>query len=138
MKLSFHERGKKSDHEELESIVYFVLTKYLSFDNLYELKLKITIHKTSDQGGSCIPYGFLPYRSFDIYILNNENMSKHLIHELIHVKQIVNGEHIPRDDDNRLIWKGEDYTDEAYENLPWEIEAGELEEKLYEEWKNKA
>jgi hypothetical protein len=49
-----------------------------------------------------------------------------LFHELVHLKQYVDGRLV---NGSPNTWKGHVYT-ETYTNLPWEIEAFDLEEKM--------
>lgn len=70
---------------------------------------------------------------------------KSLFHELVHVKQIANGELLPADDYKSILWNGKQhitvpeynkimkvaYKDPSkYNELPWEKEAIESSEKL--------
>lgn len=135
MNLSFHERGFKSDYNELESLIYFVLTRYLSFDILYEIRLRIILKKTADDPGSCYYLGSLPYRRFDLEI-RKDNIYLNLIHELIHVKQVLLNQHVVTAL-GRELWFGRDYSFCEYDLKPWEIEAGNLEKYFYDEWINK-
>lgn len=54
--------------------------------------------------------------------LNDEYFIKTICHEMVHVKQGVTSELV-----NGTTWRGKEYTNEQ----PWEIEAYQLEKKLY-------
>ncbi len=130
MKVIFRERRRtKSNYEQLQKIIDETLTKYVDPDIIKELKLEIVLQKMLDCG-AIYEEGCLPFRRFRI-TLNNEKypwrLKQSLRHELIHLKQIVNGEQIPAAADFKTMWKGEDHTDTDYYDCPWEIEAYELE-----------
>lgn len=83
-------------------------------------------------------YGYcdnLADRYFDISINQNlpqEEIIQTLLHEMVHVKQYASGEL-----NNRGVvwkWNGE-LVDCEYQDSPWEIEAYELEQTLYEGYK---
>ncbi len=138
MKLSFHERGFKSDYILMEKLTYFVLDKFLSSSIIKELKLRIIIKKASsptfNDYGKCMQYGCLPFRKFDVTILKRKDYLNTLVHELIHVKQMALGEHVPRNEDFKMLWLGNDYTNAKYVHQPWETEAYGYETKLLEEF----
>lgn len=78
-------------------------------------------------------------RSFVIEIHKNdceEEKLKTLAHELVHVRQYVRNEL----NDEMNTWKGRKINsdDIPYDDQPWEIEANELGNKLYELYSNKA
>lgn len=75
--------------------------------------------------------GFCDYYEDDITItisryLSVEDIIRTLFHEMVHVKQYVDGrlEH-----GSSGIWLGT-MCEDKYEDLPWEIEAYELEQKM--------
>ena len=138
MIVKFHERGYKNNYKELRNVVDFVLTKYIKKGTLDTLKIDISITNnifSKETLGICNPRGCLPYRRFNITLKKDSSMLLLvLIHELIHVKQIVNKEWIPLDDDFKELWLNRDFTDVEYSEQPWEKEAYVLEDDLYEEW----
>jgi hypothetical protein len=74
-------------------------------------------------------YGFCDYDEDEVIVtiakrLSQKDIIRTLFHELVHVKQYVDG----RLDHGRK-WFGVVYKDD-YDKLPWEIEAYELEEKM--------
>jgi hypothetical protein len=76
-------------------------------------------------------------RSFLIEIqstLNEKDYIITLLHELYHCYQHIRGD--LRDKRGIRCWKGIDYSEVDYEDQPWEIEAYEMENVLYEEYLN--
>ena len=74
-------------------------------------------------------------RSFEIEMHNFlavENYTKTLLHECQHILQHVRGD--LRDKRGIRCWKGIDCSDLEYEQMPWEWDAKEAEERLYEEY----
>ena len=74
-------------------------------------------------------------RSFLIEIHNRlspEDYIKTLLHELQHVLQHVRGD--LRDKKGIRCWKGIDCSGLNYEDQPWELDAHQREEELYEEY----
>ena len=74
-------------------------------------------------------------RAFEIEMHNfmtPENYTKVLLHELWHVYQHVKG--ALRDKGQKRLWKGIDCSNLDYEDQPWEIQAMQMEEVLYEEY----
>ena len=72
-------------------------------------------------------------REFIIEINANqtpEEIIKTLAHEMVHVKQYVYGEL----NEEGTIWFNVLCDDLDYENQPWEIEAHDVTDVLYEEW----
>lgn len=52
-----------------------------------------------------------------------------IFHEMVHIKQIVEGDLVVGADGSRAKWKGEHVQCEYYD-FPWEVEAFQLEEKM--------
>lgn len=74
-------------------------------------------------------------RAFEIELHNYmspEHYTKTLLHELWHVYQHVKG--ALRDSRGKRLWKGVDCTHLDYEDQPWEVQAHQIEEVLYEEY----
>jgi hypothetical protein len=76
-------------------------------------------------------------RSFEIELHNQmgpEHYTTTLLHELWHVKQHVMG--ILKDKYGKRYWRGVDHSLTDYSEQPWEVQAFEMEEVLYEEYLN--
>jgi hypothetical protein len=74
-------------------------------------------------------------RDFDILIkkrLGEQEIIKTIAHEMVHVKQYVYGEL----NEYMSMWKGTEVSEDDYDyyDSPWEIEAFELENKLYNQF----
>lgn len=82
------------------------------------------------------------WRDFTLAVNPNqslEEIERTVFHEMVHVKQYVRGELKEKFNPvHRRFWKGELVPEEvAYLELPWEAEAFEMQEILWERW-NKA
>lgn len=76
-------------------------------------------------------------RSFLIEVhnrLNEEDYIKVILHELQHLLQHVRGD--LRDKKGIRCWKGVDCSDLDYDEMPWELDAHQREQELYEEYLN--
>ena len=76
-------------------------------------------------------------RAFEIEMHNGLNPDHYimtLFHELWHVYQHVKG--TLRDKGQKRLWKGIDCSSLDYEDQPWEIEASQMEQVLYDEYMN--
>ena len=74
-------------------------------------------------------------REFEIELHNRINPVLYLLtlfHELWHVYQHFMGN--LKDKHNKRLWRGIDHTETDYEDQPWEIEARQMEELLYNEY----
>jgi hypothetical protein len=76
-------------------------------------------------------YGHCDYDDAEIIItiatrLSPDNIIRTLFHELAHVKQYTSGH---REEGMANFWMGNSFYG-PYENLPWEVEAFEIEEKI--------
>jgi Zn-dependent peptidase ImmA (M78 family) len=78
-------------------------------------------------------HGFCEYDEEETIItisnkLDVKEITSTLFHEMVHVKQHVNGQLL-----RGYIWLGKTY-DCSYNELPWEVEAFELEQKMMSEF----
>jgi len=74
-------------------------------------------------------------RDFEIELHNRldvEDYISTLLHELWHVYQHVKGN--LKDKGSKRFWKGIDHSDTDYSDQPWEVEAYEMEKKLFNEY----
>lgn len=108
-------------HSTLDQVIAFACN-YLDLD----IDLEVRFEKLRD-----FQYGYCDYDEDEVLITISQYLSeadtiRTIFHELVHVKQY---------DDGRLEagspqrWMGSEY-DEDYENLPWEVEAYDLEQKM--------
>ena len=74
-------------------------------------------------------------REFEIELHNKMNVDLYLqtlFHELWHVYQHVKGN--LKDKYGKRLWRGTDHTETDYSDQPWEVEARQMEEFLYNEY----
>jgi len=74
-------------------------------------------------------------REFEIELHNHMNSDLYLqtlFHELWHVYQHVTG--ALKDKHGKRLWRGIDHTETDYEAQPWECDARQMEEFLYNEY----
>jgi len=74
-------------------------------------------------------------REFEIELHNKMNVDLYLqtlFHELWHVYQHVKGN--LKDKYGKRLWRGIDHTETDYSDQPWEVEARNMEEFLYNEY----
>ena len=59
-----------------------------------------------------------------------------ICHEMVHLKQYESGDLKMKDNYKILIWKGVEYDNTSeYDNREWEIEAFDMQDKLWKEFK---
>jgi hypothetical protein len=127
--------GYNYSRRRCESIVEWFIGKYLP-----RHKLDIVVHHRGMYRDGV--YGWVWVtdcdhrpRAFKIEMhnfLTVENYTKTLLHELHHVLQHVRGD--LRDKRNMRCWKDIDCSELDYDDQPWEVEAKEMEEVLYNEY----
>jgi len=116
------------------------------------LKIKIHVRKTTVKksfGQSCdgfhtvTPSGSNPEKDHKIVIDQSSNIFEVLAHELVHVKQIATKQYQKRwwksDNELHTRWEGKELGPKRhipYRQRPWEIEAFDLQHKLYSKWKD--
>jgi hypothetical protein len=125
------DQPKKISSEFIDELVYFA-GRTLGI-GLYE-DIDITIEFESLKKHQ---FGFCDYEDGEATItiakrLSREDVARTLFHEMVHVKQHMDGR---LEGGAKSRWKGEFY-DCDYMELPWEIEAFELEEILMEIFKS--
>ena len=124
--------GYSYSQRRCEDIVLWFVAKYLP-----RHKLDITVnHRGLLREGV---YGWCTVqdcdhrpRAFEIELHNRMDpilYTQTLLHELWHVYQHVKGN--LKDKGSKRFWKGTDYSLADYSNQPWELEAVEMEMKLY-------
>ena len=130
--LSLEYSGYNYSKNRCESIVQWFVDKYLP-----RHKLEIVVHHRGlvREGvyGWCtvLDCDWRP-RAFEIELHNQMSIDDYtstLLHELWHVYQHVKGN--LKDKGEKRFWKGIDHSYTDYSNQPWELEAREMERKLY-------
>mgnify|MGYP001158133408 FL=1 len=127
--------GYNYSRRRCEDIVVWFIAKYLPRHNL---DIKINHRGLLREGvlGWCsvIDSDSRP-RDFEIELHNRMDVipyTQTLLHELWHVYQHVKGN--LKDKRGKRLWKGIDHTETDYSDQPWEIEAQQMELKLFEEY----
>ena len=123
--------GHNARVRHCEGVVAWFIGKYLP-----RHKLDITINNRGllREGvfGWCSAESGSRPREFEIELHNRmdvELYTRTLLHELWHVYQHVTGN--LKEMRGKTLWKGIDHSDTDYSDQPWEIEAEEMEEILY-------
>ena len=123
--------GHNARVRHCEGVVAWFISKYLP-----RHKLDITINNRGllREGvfGWCSAESGSRPREFEIELHNRmdvELYARTLLHELWHVYQHVTGN--LKEMRGKTLWKGIDHSDTDYSDQPWEIEAEEMEEILY-------
>jgi len=133
--LSLEFSGYNYSKKRCESIVHWFIAKYLP-----RHKLDIVVHhrgllREGAYGWCTVTDCNWRPREFEIELHNRmdiELYTKTLLHELWHVYQHVKG--ALRDKHGKRLWKGIDHTETDYSEQPWEVQARQMEEILYEEY----
>jgi hypothetical protein len=99
-----------------------------------KLDLRVVLRKVSDADGKCLKEEKYKYFIELDKDLSFESLLLTLAHEIVHVKQYVTMElkmwNIQGKDVD--VWRGRRFRNLDYEQQPWELEANDLEESLYQ------
>jgi hypothetical protein len=125
----------------IESVVSFAVRALIPRIRNLDLEIEVTDLDENDSHarGYCTQES---ERHFLLEICENQtddSIIRTIIHEMVHVKQYVYRELIQKygkDHGHRVYWRGEDWTNTIYTKQPWELEAYELEDTLYNEYCN--
>lgn len=127
--------GYNYSHRRCKDIVLWFIAKYLP---RHKLDIAVNHRGLLREGvfGWCsvLDNDSRP-RDFEIELHNRMNIDVYaqtLLHELWHVYQHVKGN--LKDKRGKRLWKGIDHTETDYSDQPWEIEALQMESKLFEEY----
>ena len=134
------EGGTKRQRDIADKVISFCLKRLMP--RARSINVELTLRSMSDLGGCWLIDN---HRSFGIEV-NSESKTKEfiisLIHEMVHAKQYYKKELTEALNMksigvivNKVYWKREDCTDLEYKNLPYEIEAYDMQETLYKEYK---
>lgn len=133
--LSLETSGYNYSKRRCERIVNWFISKHLP-----RHKLEIVVHhrgmaRDGVWGWVCATDHDYRPRAFEIEMHNQMNPDHYtitLLHELWHVYQHVKG--VLKDKYGKRYWRGIDYSNTDYSEQPWEVQAHELEEVLYQEY----
>lgn len=133
--LSLEFSGCKYSKKRCEDVINWFIQKYLP-----RHKIEIVVHHRGMIRDGV--YGWVQVtdcdwypRVFEIEIHNRMNPEDYvvtLLHELWHVLQHVRGD--LRDKSGKRYWRGIDHSLTDYCDQPWEVEAYEIEESLYDDY----
>ncbi len=137
--IGFGKRQSKLIHEA----VPFFVEKLIHPRTRDVLELSF-VREDMEEDGLCeYEYDNITPRSFLIELskkLKGDEFIKTIAHELVHVKQYVRGELKERyKPTSHLLWCNEivECTEKNYFDAPWEVEAREMEEKLFDLFENR-
>jgi uncharacterized protein (DUF608 family) len=110
-------------------------------ENHHKVNIDIKIRKLEKNVAGLVYHSglFLDDKRFTIEIsetLSKSKMITTLAHEMVHVKQFLEGQLELKRAPFRILWNGKDLTDLKYTKRPWEIEAHALEGELYKGFMN--
>lgn len=133
--LSLETSGYNYSKRRCERIVNWFVSKHLP-----RHKLEIVVHhrgmmRDGVWGWVCATDCNWRPRAFEIEMHNQmgpDHYSITLLHELWHVYQHVKGS--LKDKYGKRYWRGIDCSEMDYEDQPWELEAHQIENVLYEEY----
>jgi hypothetical protein len=131
MQLEIQRRPKKIAEELISSAISFSLD-FLEL-NILDYELCISFERNSN---IC---GYADLNEEEITITLNPSMTVSeilttLFHEMVHVRQMINGTLVMGNFVRRTLWAGQEYIKSSYEDLPWEVEAFALEELMTKEF----
>ena len=127
--------GYNYSKKRCESIVKWFISKYLP---RHKLDISINhrgLYREGVHGWVWVTDCDYRPREFAIEMhnfLTVEDYTRVLLHELWHVYQHVMG--ALRDSRGKRLWRGIDHTETDYSDQPWEQQAQEMEEVLYDEY----
>lgn len=128
-------------NSNLKSAIQFFADNLLTKQMQRHVSIKVTLVTNTDNYGEVEIADYnsrdLP-RAFTLFIdknISEDEMIRTISHELVHVKQYVYNEL----NEQMTLWCGQKVSEDDYENYidrPWEKEAYELGDKLYEQYNN--
>jgi len=127
--------GYKPRKRRIEDVVGWFLSKYLPRHHITIEVLHRGLLREGAYGWCSVTDCDWRPRSFLIEIhnrLNEEEYIKVILHEMQHILQHIRGD--PRDKRGIRCWKGIDCSGLDYDQMPWEQEAHQREQELYEEY----
>jgi len=133
--LTLYTSGYNYSKRRCENVVNWFVQKYLP-----KYKLEIVVnHRGMIRDGA---FGWVGVtdcdyrpRAFEIEMHNqmdSDHYTRTLLHELWHVYQHVKG--ALKDKYGKRYWRGIDHSETDYSDQPWEIQAFQMEEELYNDY----
>ena len=123
----FVEGGSKRQRELAYECASFAWKSLMP--RIKKCEVNISLMKLKGYHGTCLDVGVREYQiDIDKKLGLVDDFTTTIFHEMVHVKQLVYKE---------FFTECNFYSShEEYMNLPWEIEAYQLQEELLEQWKN--
>ena len=133
--LSLNMSGYNYSKRRCEKVVNWFISKHLP-----KHKLEIVVHhrgmaRDGVWGWVCATDCDYRPRAFEIEMHNQmgpDHYTVTLLHELWHVYQHVTG--ALKDKYGKRYWRGVDCSEMDYEDQPWEVQAHQIEEVLFQEY----
>jgi len=142
MYIEFTNKLKSKKRSHIENIIRFCVLEMLNEKDWTGLEIEVNVTKsTADGFCEYSDTNFSP-KSFILEInkdLEGEELTKTVIHEMVHVKQYVKGQLKERYNPvHHHLWHKEMIivNDDNFYSVPWEVEARELEQILFERYSN--
>ena len=135
--LSLEMSGYNYSKKRCGDVVNWFIEKHLP-----NHKIQIAVHhrglmREGVYGWICVTdFDWRP-RAFEIEMHNQmdpDHYIRTLLHELWHLYQHVTG--ALKDKRGKRYWRGIDFTDTDYSEQPWEVQAFQMEDVLYDEYMN--
>jgi hypothetical protein len=129
--------GYKYSQRRCEDVVFWFVKKYLPRHKINIFVNHRGLIREGVYGWCCVMDCDWRPREFEIEMHNRLSPERYisiLLHELWHVYQHVKGD--LKDKGSKRYWRGIDHSDTDYSNQPWEVEAYEMEKKLFNEYMN--
>jgi len=114
-----------------EDVVFFCIEKIMP--KIKTLEIDVTLKNIKEADGYCYS---ITTREFDLEIdkkLSEEMFISTIAHEMVHVWQYATKQLTQKY--NKEFWKGNDYTDTPYHDVPWEKQALLMEVDLLKQYK---
>ena len=127
--------GYNYSHRRCEGIVLWFVAKYLPRHKIDIIVNHRGLLREGVFGWCTVLDSDSRPRDFEIELHNRmdvDHYAQTLLHELWHVYQHVKG--YLKDKRGKRLWRGIDHTETDYSDQPWEIEAQQMEIKLFEEY----
>lgn len=142
MEIKVYGKSPKITKQELKKATRFFGSKLLRKDTYNQIDLEIILTKPEDGFDGFCEWSVTNYRPKDFLItINNKKCKKTILkilaHEMVHLRQFTTNQLFQYYyNDERMRWKKDimSLDDVKYNDRPWEIEANELEEVLYNEY----
>lgn len=134
--------GKKQVRQQVSQAAFFYAETLIAYNVLDKLILNITLRKINDGNVGYCDLVDLDDECKEIsieidYRQPADEILITLAHEMVHVKQYIEGSLNPEIINGCVRWKEENISmSRDKDDYPWEIEANDREQELYNRYKN--